>query len=163
MAWGKFVKNFIVGMEKAILKAMLLKAIGLDSSGGLTGGGLIGAISGSIGGGAYGFDSTVGYGRGAHLPGFAAGGDALVGGRGSTDSKLAVFKVTPGESVHVRTPQHRSAAEGSAGGGGPVVHNHISVDVERRALAAMDGREFDQKIINSLGRVRNAARSLLSK
>lgn len=72
----------------------------------------------ALGGGANGFDAMVPAGRGPFLPGFATGGDFAVGGQGGTDSKIAMFRVTPGETVHVRTPEQRTAAERAAGGGG---------------------------------------------
>ncbi len=161
VSWTAWGENILTTFEKAIAQALILKAIGSSTGGiGGAGTGILGAL---FGGGAYGFDSVVGYGKGMHTPGFATGGDAMIGGRGSTDSKLAVFKVTPGEHLSIRTPQQKRAAEEASSSGGAVVHNHISIDVEKRALAAMDGREFDQKIVNSLNRVRGAARQILSK
>lgn len=66
-----------------------------------------------LGGGATGFDSMVGGGRTPFLPGFATGGDAMIGGAGGTDSRLVMFRATPGESLHVRTPEQRQAAANS--------------------------------------------------
>jgi tape measure domain-containing protein len=77
-----------------------------------------GALLGLIGGGMTGFDYMTPGGSSRYaLPGFATGGDMLVGGAGAPDSKLAMFRVSPGESIHVRTPQQREmAAQGASGG-----------------------------------------------
>ncbi|MFC5371404.1 hypothetical protein ACFPIF_02495 [Brevundimonas faecalis] len=48
------------------------------------------------------------------IPGFARGGSFTVGGSGTTDSKLAMMKVTPGERVDVSTV--RQQRQGSGGG-----------------------------------------------
>lgn len=58
------------------------------------------------------------------VPGFARGGSGVVGGVGGTDSKLVMFRATPGESVDIQTPsQQRETARGSAGRSGDVIVN----------------------------------------
>lgn len=71
-----------------------------------------------LGGGRTGFDAMTPGGTAPFLPGFATGGDMLVGGSGGPDTKIAAFKVSPGESIHVRTPQQRDTAQAAQGGGG---------------------------------------------
>ncbi|HSN29189.1 MAG TPA: phage tail tape measure C-terminal domain-containing protein, partial [Kofleriaceae bacterium] len=88
-----------------------------------------GSLIGAIGGGLTGFDYMTPSGPGPALPGFATGGDMLVGGAGAPDSKLAMFRVSPGESIHVRTPEQRAAAEASSSGSGGVTnHNYFTFD-----------------------------------
>lgn len=62
-----------------------------------------------IGGGATGFDYLASSSA-QQLPGFATGGDMYTRGAGSTDSMLAMIRMTPGESLHVRTPEQRREA-----------------------------------------------------
>lgn len=76
-----------------------------------------GGIAGLIGGGMTGFDFLTPGSGGRHVfPGFQGGGDMTVGGSGAPDSKLAIFRVSPGESIHVRTPEQRAQAAAAAGG-----------------------------------------------
>ncbi len=166
VAWSDFFEGLLVDMEKAILKALILQAIGSS------GGGVAGAGSGVLGalfGGANGFDSMVGSGPGPFLPGFATGGDMLVGGHGGTDSKIAAFRVTPGESVHVRTPAQQQAAQQAMSqqqrpqnDQRPVVINN-HVDVERRALAAAESGSHDRAYISAARRNPGAFRAALSR
>lgn len=105
-----------------------------------------GGLLGLIGGGMTGFDYMTPGGGGRYaLPGFATGGDMLVGGAGAPDSKLAMFRVSPGESIHVRTPQQREAAM-AGGAGGTTIVNAFN---------------FDQKAFRSkiMGDVMNAVRN----
>jgi len=112
---------------------------------------LIGFGFAQLGGGATGFDSMVGGGRGPFLPGFATGGDMMVGGAGGTDSRIAAFRVTPGESIHVRTPQQRSEMAQAARGGNVKIVNQIQ---DRRSILQNldDDRDFDHIVLNVLQR-----------
>lgn len=105
-------------------------------------------------GGATGFDALVPARKGTFLPGFATGGDMLVGGAGSTDSRLAAFRVTPGESIHVRTPQQRAAAQS---GSGPRIVN-VNVPGSRDAVTE---QEFEGMTIRVIERNQPALRSRL--
>lgn len=89
-------KNFIDNMARDLLKQSI------------HGGAQLGWQA-LFGGGRVGFDAMVPGGAGPFLPGFRTGGDMLVGGAGPPDSKIAAFRVSPGESIHVRTPQQREA------------------------------------------------------
>ncbi len=114
-----------------------------------------GGLLGLIGGGMTGFDYMTPGGGGRYaLPGFATGGDMLVGGAGAPDSKLAMFRVSPGESIHVRTPQQREAAM-QGGAGGTTIVNAFN----------FDQKAFRSKIVSDLmNSVRNnpaAFRALL--
>lgn len=44
------------------------------------------------------------FGKEMNLPGFAVGGDFVVGGNGGPDSQVGAFRFTPGEKVSIRTP-----------------------------------------------------------
>ncbi len=127
VSWSKTLSGIADGLEKMILKALVLEAI-TGSASGAAGAGIHGGFGGLLGlfGGANGFDARVPGGSGAFLPGFANGGDMLVGGSGGTDSKIAAFRVTPGETIHVRTPAQQQAMQGSAAQ--PVVNVHIRQD-----------------------------------
>lgn len=106
-----------ISADKLLRKAALLALqIGAMQMGG-SGGAFFSALAGGLGGGANGFD-YLSSGRGLQLPGFATGGDMLLRGSGGTDSQLAMWWMTPGESLHVRTPEQRRQAQQTAGGGG---------------------------------------------
>src|SRR5690606_13441831 len=100
IAWEDFGKRTLQMFGQMITQALILQAITGSVTGAAGAGGYGGlfALLG-IGGGATGFDSMAR--AGLNLPGFATGGDALVRGAGGTDSTLAMFRVTPGESIHV--------------------------------------------------------------
>lgn len=78
-----------------------------------------------LGGARTGMDAMVPAGAAPFLPGFATGGDMLVGGSGGPDTKIAAFKVSPGESIHVRTPQQRDQTQRSTGGGTKTVNINV--------------------------------------
>lgn len=88
-------------------------------------GALIGAGFGALGGARTGMDAMVPGGTAPFLPGFATGGDMLVGGSGGPDTKIAAFKVSPGESIHVRTPQQRDQTQRSPGGGSKTININV--------------------------------------
>lgn len=79
-------------------------------------GGFIASLGSSLLGGAHGFD-YVANSNAMQLPGFAHGGSMLATGGGGVDQQLAMFKVSSGESIHVRTPQQREAERMAAMGG----------------------------------------------
>ncbi len=163
VSWSKFGANLLETFEKAIAKALILEAIGGTGAGilpGMPGAGGSG-ILGALFGGANGFDARVPGGRGTFLPGFANGGDMLVGGSGGTDSKIAAFRVTPGETIHVRTPQQQQAMQQQGAPQPIVIQNHI--DVEARALAAIGNGSADNHIVNAIRRNPGALRTILSK
>ena len=121
---------------------------------------LKGAISNLIGFGfaqlqpaATGLDAMVG------VPRFASGGDAMVRGAGGTDSRLAMLAVTPGESIHVRTPEQRAEMARSGGRGGVKIVNQMPG--RRELLQSFDGdSDFDQVVLNVFQRHAGAVRSL---
>ncbi len=157
VSWSKFFDNFMVDMEKAILKAAILQSIGSTGAGG----GVPSGILGMIAGGANGFDAMVPGGRGPFLPGFAGGGDMLVGGGGATDAKVAMFRVTPGESIHVRTPAQQNAAAQGGQSHGPVVIQNV---FDRRALLpALSSPEGKQAILNVIRENPGMVRSLINQ
>ena len=83
--------DFVKSLQQLLLKLLvinpLLNAIGLGDQGG---GKLLPALIGSGAGSGSGW-----------IPGFATGGDFVVGGGGGVDSSLVAFKATPGEHVSV--------------------------------------------------------------
>jgi hypothetical protein len=97
-------------------KQMLKQAVS-----GLINAGLFSLGIPGLGGARTGMDAMVPAGTAPFLPGFATGGDMLVGGSGGPDTKIAAFRVSPGESIHVRTPQQRDQAQASKGGGARAV------------------------------------------
>lgn len=133
-------------LDQSLKKAALLALqLGAASIGGGPAGSFVGSLFGALGGGANGFDYMAN-GRRVQLPGFATGGDAMVTGHGGTDSKLAMFRITPGESLHVRTPQQRmaeaeEARRSGAGRTGKQVTNVIVQSDPREVTSAMSGRE----------------------
>lgn len=81
------------------------------------GGAFLSAFAGGLGGFGAGGSFRVGPGPGVELPRAATGADWAVGGAGGTDSKVAMFRVTPGETVHVRTPRQQQDDRRASGGG----------------------------------------------
>ncbi len=155
VSWSAWGENMLDSLQKAIAKALILKAItgAVDGSKGAGGyGGLLGLL-----GGATGFDSRVPGGPGPFLPGFAQGGDFTVGGAGSTDSKVAMFRVTPGETVHVRTPQQQKQASASSG---PAPVNIVVQDRNPRALM-QGGRDAHRVVLDAIRDNPGAIRALL--
>ncbi|MDB5422326.1 MAG: phage tail tape measure protein, partial [Brevundimonas sp.] len=74
--------------------------------------------AGASGGGGGGFNiSAIGSTIGSWLtkiPGFATGGEGMVGGSGGIDSKVVSIRATPGELINVRKPgQDRGTGGGS--------------------------------------------------
>lgn len=63
----------------------------------------------------------------------ATGADWMVGGSGGTDSKIAQFRVTPGERIVVQTPEQQRAG----GGGGDMFTFNVDA---RGADAGVEGR-----------------------
>lgn len=157
-SFGQMAEHMLMDISKLILKMALMKAIQGGVSGGAIGTGtgsfLTTLAGGLLGGGANGFDYTTSSAR-LQLPGFATGGDAMVTGRGGIDSQLVMFRATPGESVHVRTPQQRAeAAQGS--GGSP--RFTVVLQNDRRDLIegfdSSDGERVLVKLNRKLGRQR---------
>ena len=145
-SWSNFFSSIGDGLlsladqvAKAITQALILKGLTGDY-GGVKGAGGWGGLFGLLGG-ATGFDYLSR--PGLNLPGFATGGDIYTRGAGSTDSALAMFRITPGESIHVRTPQQR--AEAAKGGGGNIINNNVAIDP--RALLAMNSTKAGQQSI----------------
>jgi tape measure domain-containing protein len=116
---GSFIKMAMEGkasfaeMTMAMLKDLALLTLKMAAMRAIAGGGagavggnFLTGVLGALGGGANGFDYVANSNR-LQLPGFAGGGSFRVAGTGGTDSKVAMFRVTPGESVHVRTPQQQ--------------------------------------------------------
>jgi tape measure domain-containing protein len=147
---GNFARMAMDGEKswEEMVSSMLrqLAILGLQMAamqmGGVKGQFLSGAL-GALGGGAHGFDHLVGRGAGPVLPGFAHGGDMVVGGGGGVDSRLAMFRVSPNESIHVRTPQQREAARTGgkdvpAAKPGRTVVNVIAPSDPRELTAVMD-------------------------
>jgi hypothetical protein len=67
------------------------------------------------------------------IPGFARGGSFTVGGSGTTDSKLAMMKVTPGERVDVSTVRQQRKQEPAMSLIRVVPSPYFDVQVERVA------------------------------
>jgi hypothetical protein len=121
----------------------------------------VGFGAAGLGGGRTGFDSMVPGGPGAFLPGFATGGDMLVGGSGGPDSKIAAFRVTPGETIHVRTPEQRAQAQG--GGQAPVINVINKHDADRDLMHVVASGRADREIVNVFRRNPGALKALLSR
>lgn len=132
-------------IEKAALLAIQLAATQIGGPGGA----FIGALTSGLGGGANGFDYLTSSAW-RQRPGFASGGDAILQGVGGTDSVGVAFRMTPGESLHVRTPsQRRDALEAAAGGQTHVtVRPIINLQNDRRDLVqGMDSRDGERILV----------------
>jgi len=93
-----------------------------------------------------------------HIVGFATGGDVMVGGAGGPDTKLAMFRVTPGESIHVRTPQQREDARKGGSSSGP---GHTIVNLNYDPHAIRSGKDIETGVMNVIRRNPAAIRALL--
>lgn len=131
---AKKLEDALSGVAIQLLKMAAIQAL---SGGGSTGGFLTGILGGKTG-----FDYTVGNDP-LQRPGFATGGDFRVGGTGGTDSRLIQFWATPGESVHVRTPEQRAQAGRAAGASTPVSVTVVAQNNERDIIAS--GSTFGAK------------------
>jgi tape measure domain-containing protein len=125
-SFAEMTQSMLRDIAVLILKMAALEAIKGGALGSPTG--LAAKVATGLLGGANGFDYVANSNR-LQLPGFAGGGSFRVDGTGGTDSKIAMFRVTPGESVHVRTPQQQmmqsqyvqqlvAAAQAGGSGGG---------------------------------------------
>jgi len=96
---------------------------------------------------------------GIPIPGAATGASFKIGGSGGTDSKLAMFKATPGERVDVLTPgQQRTQAPAAQA---PVI-NIINVSDPNEVPDGMASTEGEQVIINTLTKNRDTVRQAIA-
>jgi tape measure domain-containing protein len=93
-------------------------------------------------------------------PGAATGADWMVPGAGGTDSRLIGMRVTPGESIHVRTPGQREAA-GGGGGGGAAPVTVINNNDPRSIAMGMSGPEGGRVIYNWIRQNAPAVKALI--
>ncbi len=105
-AWDFNGEKLLDTLDDIAIKLAEMAAVSAIT-GGL--GGSKGGLLAGILGGKTGFDYTVGNDP-LQRPGFATGGDFRIPGPGGTDSRLIQFWGTPGETVHVRTPEQQRAA-----------------------------------------------------
>jgi hypothetical protein len=110
-SWKDMTESAIIDLGKLVLEMEAAKLISGGGTGALGGQLLSGLLGGFASGGSF----TVSNRPGLELPRAANGANWTVGGTGSIDSKIAMFRVTPGESVHVRTPA-QNAMSGMAHG-----------------------------------------------
>lgn len=137
-SFGDMTEKILADLARLALQMAITKAA--NSGGGDASSAFAGSFLDTVlGGGANGFDYRANADR-LQLPGFARGGDALVGGAGGTDSKIAMFRVTPGESIHVRTPQQQAQAASAAKPMRPNVVVNLQND-RRDIVQGMAGRE----------------------
>jgi tape measure domain-containing protein len=157
VSWSKTFSGIITGFEKAIAQALILEAIGSAGKGGVADGtGLLGALGFATGG-----DMMAGSsGAMRRYPGAATGMDALVPGAGGTDGTFVGLRVTPGESIHVRTPAQREAAA-QAGGGGAAPVTIINSHDPRAITAAMSGPDGGRVIFNHIRTMLPAIKALI--
>lgn len=127
-----------------LLKMAAIQAIG-------SGGGVYGAFAkGLLGGGKTGFDYTVNNDP-FQRPGLRGGGDLVVGGSGGEDSKLAMFWVSPKETISVRTPEQRMASERQTAAVSTTVLPQIVVQMQndrRDIVEGMDSYDGQRVAVN---------------
>jgi len=124
-------------------------------------------LLGGSGGGMGGILSLI-----PNLLGFAEGGSMTVGGHGGQDTKLAAFRVSPGEHITIKTPAQLRAEERSmrraesqghgnsltSGGNGV---NIVNVVDPTMAIAAMRSGNGRAEIYNAIKKNPNEIRQLM--
>jgi tape measure domain-containing protein len=162
-SWHDMTEQMIRDLTRLAIKMAIMR---LASGGGS--GAVAGQFLGGLAGGAHGFD-YVANSSALQLPGFAHGGDMVMGGGGGVDSHVAAFRVSHGESVHVRTGEQRladqqwardanQAMRTMAGGGtGPTRVNVIVQNDPREVTAVMgtyEGKRAIARVDRSFARRR---------
>ncbi len=144
VSWSSTFESILTGLQKAIVQALILKAI----TGSYTG--AMGADGKAVGG-------LMG------LAGFATGGMIMPGGSGGTDSQVVMFRKSPEEAVRIHTPAQEAAfARGPSGPTrGRTTSVNVPVDDSRALLQALDGPDGDRVLINVVRRNPGAFRALL--
>lgn len=144
VSWGKFFKNMLVEMEKAILKAELLSLIGNSGLNGGASSGILGAAANSI-------------------IGMASGGTYTAPNTGGgQDSIPVVFRMNPGESAHFTNQGSQFPSQYNGGprggwnndaGGGGAMYMTIAPQMynERALLQAVQG-PYGQRVISQMVR-----------
>jgi len=143
VSWSKWGENMLESLQKAIVQAMILKALTgtVDGSKGVGGyGGILGAI------------------------GFASGGTIYPSGGGTADTQSVAFRKRPDETVHINTPQQEAAYQGGRGGGaGRTQVMTVHADDSRALMQSFDGPDGDRVVLNVMRRNPGAVRSLLGR
>jgi hypothetical protein len=80
-----------------------------------------------------------------------------VGGGGGIDSQLAMFRVSPGESIHVRTQQQQEAARVAASGGGGRQTAAATTRVTNQIVVRSDPREVTRAMGSRSGQTEHVA------
>ncbi|HET9893231.1 MAG TPA: tape measure protein [Mycobacterium sp.] len=153
VSFSDMAESMLADLEKIAARALEVRAIAalLPSGGG-------GGSSGATGGDASALGDLLGIGSTiAGLAGHANGGQWTVGGSGSGDTQLQMFRATPGETVTV-TPVGRAPMQAS--GTPPVIHIHNHYD-QATMTAAIDSRAGRQVVLNQLRANQAATRSFL--
>lgn len=98
------------------------------------------------------------------IPGAATGFSARIGGSGGTDSKLAMMRVTPGEYLHVQTPQQHADSQGGGSQRPVVVQGGINHDdIKRSLLQVLSSGDADVHQMNMLRRNTGAVQAMIKK
>lgn len=140
MAWADFGENLLKMFEKAILQALVLKAL----TGTVTG---AAGADGNAVGGLF------------KILGFASGGMIMPSAGGGTDSQVVMFRKSPEETVRIHTPQQEQAfARGGVGGNVTIVNQPVD---DRALLAALSGPAGTRVIHNLVRQNPGAFKSLL--
>jgi lambda family phage tail tape measure protein len=135
---GKFSLNdfsdmFLEMTTRMLTRWLMMQALGIFTGGAGGGGGAVGQAAELFG------------------PGFATGGEFMVGGSGGTDSQQVAFRATPNESVEIKTPQQRRDEENNRSGGDVQVPvSIINVTDPRAAVNAMKTSEGQRVILNTI-------------
>ncbi len=147
VSWTRTFESILTGLQKAIVQAMILKA-------------LTGSYSGTAGADGKAIGGLFG------LAGFASGGMIMPGGSGGTDSQVVMFRKSPEEAVRIHTPAQEAAyARGASGDSsrGRTTSVNVPVDDSRALLQSLDGPDGDRIVLNVIRRNPGAFRSLLGR
>ncbi len=142
VSWTSTFESMATGLQKAIVQALILKAI-------------TGSYSGAAG--------ASGYGGLLGLAGFASGGTIFPSGGGTADTQTVAFRKRPDETVHINTPQQERAYQGSQSGGGRTQTVNVRADDHRALLQGFDGPDGDRVVLNVMRRNPGAVAALIPR
>ncbi len=131
VSWGSLFNSILVGFEKAIVQALILKAL-TGSADGSKGAAIGGSYAGLFG-----------------LMGFASGVVIAPSGSGTTDTQTMMFRKAPSETVRIQTPAQEAAYRtGSGDGGSGAQAVNVVLEDRRDPRALLKHPDFERAVLD---------------